>query len=127
MASVIVVGVLTHKVIMEFDFLRKFSANIDVWNKKLNIFVDQSKAVLTLITKKLKFRSVQVLVTEEVEIEPRTQKRIECKLQEEVEDGIEIYFEVSDLMNNWPIAIAETVDVAHEGNMTAQIINPTGE
>ena len=47
------------------------------------------KLVHSLTEKEMELRSVQVVTTEKVELAPRTQMRIECKIGE-VEDGTHV-------------------------------------
>ena len=61
-----------------------------------------------------------------VELAPRTQTRIKCKIGE-VEDGSHVYFESSQEVENFPIAVAGAVDIIHNGRVTTQIVNPIFE
>ena len=74
----------------------------------------------------MELRCVQVVTTEKVELAPRTQTRIECKMGE-VEDRTHVYFESSQEVENSPIAVAGAVDIIHNGCVTTQIVNPTFE
>ena len=74
----------------------------------------------------MELKSAQVVTTEKVELAPRTQTRIKCKIGE-VEDGTHVYFESSQEVDNLPIAVAGAVDIIYIGCVTTQIVNPTFE
>ena len=125
--NVIVVKGLTHKAILGLDFLKQYAANMDIWNKKLILYTQGVKSVHQLMEKRMEMRSIQIVISETIELLPRTQTRLDFKIGDEVKDGVEIYFEPSNEIETLPIAVAGTVDVIHEGNITTQFINPTFE
>ena len=125
--NVIVVKGLTHKAIIGLDFLKKYAASMDLWNRKLILFTRGSKSVHQLMEKKMEFRNVQIITSETFELTPRTQTRIECKVGNEIKDGVVVYFEPNEEINHLPIAIAGSIDIIHEGSITIQIVNTTFE
>jgi hypothetical protein len=69
-----------------------------------------------------------VIVTEDQQIEPKTEKRIQCALQEELEDGTVVLFEPSEeFLESVPITIAGVIDEVRCKAVTTQIIDPTSD
>jgi hypothetical protein len=124
--NVLIAKGLLHKAILGLDFLEKFGANINVTDRKLMLYVHGMKAVHELYQSKSRQKSVNVIVAEEAIIEARTEKRIQCVLAEEVEDGNEIYFEPdATFLATSVISVAAVIDVIKNSSVTAQVINPT--
>ena len=110
---------------MGLDFLKQYATNIDIWNKKLILYTHGVKSVHLLMEKRMEMRSIQIVISEAIELLPRTQTKLKIKIGDEVKNYVEMYFEPSNEIETLLIAVADAVDVIHEGNVTTQIINLT--
>ena len=111
---------------MGLDFMLQYKAVLNTAAHKLSLYTNGTKTVHNLIRKKVVFKSINVIATERMIIEPRRETRIACELEEEIEDGVTIYFEPDEnFMNNIPISLAGAVDVVSNNQVTTQFINPT--
>ena len=126
--SVLVAKCLLHKAILGLNFLKQFDAYIDVSQNRLSLFNQGTKSVHELFQGKGVYRSVSVILTQDIVIPARTESRVQCNLTEDVEDGNEVYFEPKfDIIPSIPIYCAGAVDIVKKGSITAQLINPTLE
>ena len=74
------------------------------------------------------YRSVKVVLAQDTVVRLRIEKRVQCKLSEDIEDGNIIYFESnSNIVPPKTVYVADAIDVVSKGHITAQIINPTQE
>ena len=117
---------LTQQAILGLDFMKAFRATVNVYSQKLDLYIGKTKSSHHLIQGKTDTRSVNVIITEKVEVQEKTEKRLECTLEEDIEDGTEVYFEAdTKFLATTSIALAGAVDRVHKNNITIQLINPT--
>jgi dUTPase len=119
---------LAKEAIIGLDFLKRFEAVIDIEQNKLILHKDKVRSVHSLIGRACIGRSIAVVVKEDQVIEAKTEKRVQCALEEELEDGTLVYFEPSDAyLQTVPISIAGSIDETQNGEITTQLINPTSD
>jgi len=117
---------LAKEAIMGLDFLKRFEATIDIEQNKLILYKDNVRTVHSLIGRACIGRSIAVVVKEDQIIEAKTEKRVQCALEEELEDGTVVYFEPSDdYLQTVPLSIAGSIDTTKNKAITTQLINPT--
>jgi hypothetical protein len=117
---------LAKEAILGLDFLQQYEAYVDTGNHKLVLFQNGTRSVHNLISRPNSGRTIAVVVKEDQTIEAKSQARIQCTLQEELDDGTLVYFEPhEEYLNTVPVAIAGVVDLTNQGEITTQIANPT--
>ena len=117
-----------HKVIIGIDFLKRYSAYMDIENEKLLLYNMGTKTGHKLIQGQTEKRSVNVIIKEQAAIEGRAEKRVECYVQDDLEDGTVIYFSPSsEFLSSKPIRLADVVDTVCDGKITVQFVNTTEE
>ena len=115
-----------YEAIMGLDFMLKYKAVLNTVAHNLSLHTNGTKTLHNLIRRKVVFKSINVIVTEKMIIEPRMETRIACELEEEIEDGVSIYLEPDEnFLNNIPIVLAGAVDIVNKNEVTTQFINPT--
>jgi hypothetical protein len=118
---------LSKEAIIGNDFLRCFQASIDTRSAKLTLIKDGVLSAHSLFGR-VGTRNVAVAIMEDLTIEPRTEKRVQCALQEELEDGTLVYFEADDnYLSTTQVSIAGVVDETRRGEVTTQFVNPTSD
>ena len=71
---------------------------------------------------------MEVVLAQDTVVGSRIEKRVQCQLTEDIEDGNIIYFEPKvNIVTAKTVYVAGAVDVVSKGHITAQIINPTQE
>ena len=119
---------LVHKAVIGIDFLKRYSANMDIENEKLLLYNKGMKTRHKLIQGQAEQRSVNIIIKEQAAIEGRTEKRVECYVQDDLEDGTVIYFSPSsEFLSSKPIWLAGVVDTVRDGKITVQFVNTTEE
>ena len=126
--SVLVAKGLLHRAILGLNFLKRFDAFIDVSQDRLTLYNQGTKSVHELFHGSGGYRSVEVVLAQDTVVGSRIEKRVQCQLTEDIEDGNIIYFEPkSNIVTAKTVYVAGAVDVVSKGHITAQIINPTQE
>ena len=64
---------LLHKAILSLDFLKLFEAQIDVPQNKMMLFNQGTKSVHELFRGKVRFRSVSVVLVQDIVADARTE------------------------------------------------------
>ena len=126
--SALIAKGLLHKAILGLNFLKQFEAQIDVPQNKMTLFNQGTKSVHELFQGKGGYRSVSVVLAQDIVVDARTERRVQCKVTEDIEDGNVVYFEPKqEILQTKSIYVAGSVDVVNKGSITAQLINPTQE
>ena len=82
---------LAYKAIIGIDFLKRYSANMDIENEKFLLYKKGTKTLNKLIQGQAEQRSVNVIVKEQAAIERRTEKRFETYVQDDLEDDTDLF------------------------------------
>ena len=126
--SVLIAKGLLHKAILGLNFLKRFDAFIDLSQNKISLFNQGTKSVHELFQGKSGYRSVSVVLAQDIVVAARTERRVQCKVTEDIEDGNIVYFEPKqEILQTKPIYVAGAIDIINKGSITAQLINPTQE
>ena len=126
--SVLIAKGLLHKAILGLNFLKRFDAFIDLSQNKISLFNQGTKSVHELFQGKGGYRSVSVVLAQDIVVAARTERRVQCKVTEDIEDGNIVYFEPKqEILQTKPIYVAGAIDIINKGSITAQLINPTQE
>ena len=126
--SVLIAKGLLHKAILGLNFLKRFDAFIDLSQNKISLFNQGTKSVHELFQGKGGYRSVSKVLAQDIVVTTRTERRVQCKVTEDIEDGNIVYFEPKqEILQTKSIYVAGAIDIFNEGSITAQLINPTQE
>ena len=126
--TVLIAKGLLHKAILGLNFLNRFEAYIDISQNKMSLHNQGTKSVHELFQGKGGYRSVSVVLAQDIVVAARTERRVQCKVTEDIEDGNMVYFEPKqEILHTKPIYVAGAIDIVNKGFITAQLINPTPE
>ena len=117
---------LSHKLIIGMDFFRKFDASINIPDRTMTFFNESTKCVHNLQQKDISTRSISVVIEGETEVTAFSEKRLECRLAESIENGKVVYLHPAESICAIPeISVAGSIDVVRDGKVTVQVINPS--
>ena len=90
--SILIAKGLLLKAILGLNFLKRFDAFIDLSQNNISLFNQGTTSIHELFQRRGGYRSVSMVLAQVIVAAARTERRVQCKVTEVIEDGNIVYF-----------------------------------